>query len=63
MLFWKEGIYILFREEISAIGTVLTRYAMDACNRLRSIILLPRMMGMSFVLVALTKMNVSEPEH
>ena len=53
----------LFWEEINARAAVHTRYVMDACDRVRSIILLPRMMGTSFVLVALTRLNVSDPEH
>ena len=53
----------LFVREISACAAVHTCYVMGACNRVRSIILLPRMVGTSFVLVALTGLNISEPEH
>ena len=53
----------LFWEKISACVAVHTRYVMDACDRVQSIILLPRMVGTSFVFVALKGLNVSEPEH
>ena len=53
----------LFREEISACAAVHMRYVMDACDRVRPIILLPPIMGTSFVLVALTKLIVSKPKH
>ena len=53
----------LFREKISACAAVHTRYVMDACDRVRPIILLPPMMGTSFVLVALTRLIVSKPKH
>ena len=36
--------YSLFLEEISACAAVHTRYVINACNRVRCIILLPRMM-------------------
>ena len=55
--------FILFCEEISACAAVHTHYVMDAYDCVWSIILLPRLMGMSFVLVALTRMNVSETKH
>ena len=53
----------LFREEISACAAVHKRYVMDACDRVRPIILLLPMMGTSFVLVALTRLIVSKPKH
>ena len=52
----------LFQEEISACAAVHTCYVKDACNRVQSIILLPCMMGMSFVPVVLKGLNVSELE-
>ena len=39
----------LFWEEISASTAVHTRHVMDACDRVRPIILLPPMMGMCFL--------------
>ena len=57
------SIGILFQEEISAFAAVHMRYVLDACNHAQSIVLLPRMMGTSFVPVTLTRLNVSEPEH
>ena len=57
------GLHSMFREEISACASVHTRYVMDACNSVRPIILLPPMMGTSFVLVALTRLIVSKPKH
>ena len=38
-------------------------YVMDMCDLVQSIILLPHMVGMSFVLVVLTRLNFSQPEH
>ena len=38
-------------------------YVMDACDSVQSIILLPHMVGTSFLLVALTRLNVSELKH
>ena len=35
-------------------------YVMDACDRVQSIIILPPMVGTSFMLVALTRLNVSD---
>ena len=52
----------LFREEISACAAVHTRYVMDACDRVRPIILLPPMMRTSFVLVTL-RLIVSKFKH
>ena len=56
-------ICILFGEEISTCGVVHTCYVVDAWDLVRSMFLLPCMVGTSFVLVALTRLNVSEPEH
>ena len=53
----------LFQEQISACAVVHMRYVMDACDRVRPIILLPPIMGTSFVLVALTRLIVSKPKH
>ena len=53
----------LFREEISACAAVHTCYVMDACDRVCHIILLPLIMGMSFVLVVLTRLIISKPKH
>ena len=53
----------LFREEISVCAVVHTRYFMDACDRVQPIILLPPIMRTSFVLVALTRLIVSQPKH
>ena len=53
----------LFQEEISACAAVHTCCVMNACSPVRSIILLLCMMAMSFVLVALTRGNVTEPKH
>ena len=58
----KVKVYILFWEEICACEAVHTHYVTDACNRVQSIILLPHMVGTSFVLVVLTRLNVSEPK-
>ena len=52
----------LFQEDISACVAVHMCYVIDTCYHVLSIILLPDMMGLSFVLVALTELNVSEPE-
>ena len=53
----------LFVEEISACAAVHTCYIMDVCNHVWPIILLPPMMGMSFVLVALTRLIFSKPKY
>ena len=37
-------------------------FVVDVCNYVRSIILLPGMMGKSFMIV-LTRLNASEPKH
>ena len=37
--------FSLFQEEINACAAVHTCYVMDACDRVRSLILLPPMMG------------------
>ena len=57
-----QNICILFQEEISACVASHTRYVLDACGRVRFINLLPHLVGTSFLLVVLTKLNVSEPE-
>ena len=59
----KYGKYSLFQEETSGCAVIHTCYIMDVCDRVRSILLLPPMMGMSFVLVVLTRLIVSEPKH
>ena len=53
----------LFQEEIRACATIHMHYVMDACDHVRFIILLPPMIGTSFVLVTLTGLIVSEPKH
>ena len=53
----------LFWEEISACATVHTCYVISVCDRVQSIILLSRMVGMSFMPVMLTRLNVSKPKH
>ena len=53
----------MFQEEIIACVAVHTGYVMDACDRVRSKILLPCMVRTTFLLVVLTRLNVSEPEH
>ena len=61
---WERNYSIsLFRGEISACAAVHTRYVMDTCDCVRPIILLPPVMGTSFVLVALTRLIVSKPKH
>ena len=55
--------YSLFWEEICACAAVHTRYVMDVCDHVRPIILLPPMMGTSFVLAVLTRLIVSKPKH
>ena len=52
--------YSLFQEEISACVAVHMHYDIDVYNCVWSIILLPHMVGMPFVLFALTKLKVSE---
>ena len=59
----RDPVFSLFWKEVSACAAVHTRYVMHACDRVRSIILLPPMMGTSFVLVALTRLIVSELRH
>ena len=63
--FWKNWLpqVSMFWEEISACAAVHTCYVMDARDRVRSIIRLPPMMGMSFLLVALLRLIVREPKH
>ena len=53
----------LFREKTIAWAAVCTRYVIDACDRVQSIILLPHMIGASFVHVVLTGLIVSKPKH
>ena len=53
----------LFQEEISACAVVHKCYVMNACDRVRPIILLPLIMGTSFVLVMLTRLIISKPKH
>ena len=59
----RDPVFSLFWEEIRAFVAVHARYVMDARHRVRSIILLPPVMGTSFVLVALTKLIFSELNH
>ena len=54
---------ILFQEEVSAWVAVYMHYVIDTCDCVRSIVFLPLMVGMSFMLVTLIWLNVSEPEH
>ena len=53
----------LFWEEISACAPVHTCYVMDVCDPVGAIILLPPMMGTSFMLVMLTRLIISKPKH
>ena len=53
----------LFREKINACAAVHTHYVMGACNHVQSIILLPPMMRVSFLLVPLTMLIFKEPKH
>ena len=59
----RNPIFSLFWEEISAYAAVHTRYVMGTFNRVRSVIPLSPMMEASFVLVALTRLIVSEFKH
>ena len=52
----------LFQEEISACAAVHMCYVMDVCDCVWYIIILPCMMGKSFILWELTRLNVSEPK-
>ena len=58
-----DPVFSLFWEEISACAAVHTSFVMDACDHVRSIILLPPMIGRSFVLVTLTRSIVIELRH
>lgn len=58
---WNASI--MFREEIGACVAIQTRYVVDACECVRSIILLFHMVGTSFMLVGLTRLNVIESDH
>ena len=60
IIYW---VLSLFQEEIGACAAVHTCYVMNACDRVRPIILFPPMMGMSFVLVMLIRLIVSKPKH
>ena len=62
-LFSSKCINSLFREEINACAAVHTCYVMDTWDRVQSIIFLSPMMGMSFLLVVLTRLIVREPKH
>ena len=55
--------YQSFSGEMSAYAAVPARYVMGACDGVRSIVLLPPMMGAAFVLVVLTGLIVSDPKH
>ena len=44
----------LFWEEISACAAVLKCYVMDVCDLVQSIILMPCIVGMPFMLVGIT---------
>ena len=59
----RDPVFSLFWQEISACAAVHTCYVIDACNRVPYIILLPPMIGTSFVLVALTRLILSELKH
>ena len=48
---------------MSACVAVHTCYIVSACDQVQSIILLPGMMGVPFVIVVLTRLIASEPEH
>ena len=60
---WRTRGFSLFWEEISACVAVHMCYVMDACDHVRSIILLPPMMGTSFMLIVLIRVIISEPKH
>ena len=60
LLFYGD-YFSLFQEEINACA-VHTHYVMDLCDLVGSIILLPPIMGMSFLLVVLTRLIVREPK-
>ena len=59
----KKDANSLFQEEISACVAVHTRYVKDTCNCVQSIIFLPVMVVMSFVLLMLIRLSVSESKH
>ena len=50
------------KKYISPCAAVHVCYVMEACDWVQSIYLLPHMVGTSFVLVVLKKLNVSEPK-
>ena len=57
------GLHSLFQEEICGCEAVHRYYVMDAYDFVWSMIPLPYMVGTSFVLGALIRLNVGEPEH
>ena len=60
----SDRISSLFQEEISSCTAVHMHYVLDACNHVWSRILLLHMVGgTSSMLVLLTRLTVSEPEH
>ena len=59
----KKDANSLFWEEISACLAVHTCYVKDAYNCVQSIIFLPVMVVMSFVLLMLIRLSVSESKH
>ena len=56
-------VFSLFWEEIKACVAFHTHYVMSACDFVQSIILLPCMVGASFMIVALKSLIVSEPKY
>ena len=56
-------LFSLFQEETSTSAAVHRHYVKDMSDRVQSIILLPHMAGTSFMLVVLTRLNVSQLEH
>ena len=61
-IYKQEHFNSQFWEEISTCVAGHMRYVMDTCDHVQSIILLPRMVGKSFMLVALRKLNVNKAE-
>lgn len=62
----KQNYYktlVFFGKKLSGCAAIHTPCVTHACDRVWSIILLPRRVLMSFVLVLLTKPNVSGPKH
>ena len=62
-LYLSRELKWVFWGEISVCAAVHTCYVINMCDRVQSIILLSRMVGMSFMPVMLTRLNVSKPEH